>query len=257
MTDHETLARNALDPLVMGLGYAAIAVFIYLAVGYRNATSPGDPVFVQCAIQEALFASAGLLMAGILARRAPRPPAPQQVTALAITFGITLIIDACIMAVFPYTLPASDLSVSRVDGALFTIFAGPAEALFFQGTLLNLLALGQASKPRKGLAVVGSAGIFALAHSFVHDVPAYLGAQFVLGVSWGIAYLFWNDLAPVVLAHMVKNITTLGFPTNLTVATPLVVILLARWGRRKTRGAHNPENAGANPALATIYAQKR
>jgi len=245
----EAYSRTRYNRFSFTVTLLSVVVMGYIATKYWNSAAAYDAAFARYALLLAMFAGTGLLVyrlrdkiQGQEKSNAKRPPekilgfemAPLDAAARArilmtwvVLFGIGLVLEALIVGLYEVQRSA----VSDMDLALYFVFAGPAEENFFRGFLLNVLSWSFGEFPggrdrspedpnfkelwdvvRGNLVpLILSALAFALSHLEVYGArPHLLVVQFLLGLIWGVGYLYARDITPCIGAHMSKNVFAAG-----------------------------------------------
>jgi len=207
-------ARNSLNPITLALGVIAALVMAYIAAKYWDSPIAYDSALARYAALLAVFAVAGL---AVINWQDPNDSIRWEIQPLTVEYASTLLGRAVVLLLVGLVLEAAityvgqlelvNSAVADEDLAAYYIFAGVAEEFLFRGVACNLLA----RYAHHHVAVPASAALFMVAHVQVYGAdPALLAVQFVLGVLWGYAYLYWRDITPNVLAHTLKNLMAVG-----------------------------------------------
>ncbi len=118
----------------------------------------------------------------------------------AIRAGILFLILAGIQAVARYTL-----NMTGYERALYYNIAAVAEEVAMRGLVCRVIAGNKNNVARGILAVVVSTAGFAAGHVSYWGDPAAMAFVIGMGISFGIAYLVWKDLAACILGHWLLN----------------------------------------------------
>ena len=206
--------RNTLNVLTLALGLIASGVMGYLAAKYWNSATAYDAALARYALMLSLFGIAGLAIVNwqdpnTSVKWELRPLDAKYLSQLGMRLLLVLVIGVLLEAAIAYAsqLELVKSTVAREDLAAYYVFAGACEELFFRGVICNLLA----RYVNKYVGIFASSLAFMAAHSEVYGSQwTLMLVQFILGIIWGFAYIYWKDITPNLGAHVIKNLLAVG-----------------------------------------------
>ncbi len=193
----------------IGLGMLAIAFIVDLTLYLAHASEGlGWDIWPTYALMDLLFVVVGTLGVGYLTKWKIGKDDVQTFMQFGYIF-ITIFLVQFAVGVL------TQMSFTRFEQALYYVFAGTAEEVFFRGfVILGILRISNKTKGKFLAALVSSTGYaaviistagFALIHvNYYNDFQAMLGV-IIGGVVLAIYFIVWRNLTANMIAHTFLN----------------------------------------------------
>jgi membrane protease YdiL (CAAX protease family) len=189
------------------LGSLAFGILLYLGFRHLNDIDEFGQSWGKYALLQATFCLIGLVGSLLIVEQKIFPTKFRKIS---IDTGIRAFIILICSMISQY-LVKTQLSVSTSERALYYLFAGIGEELFFRLFLIETIRKISGDTPAgKMISVIFSTLAFTAIHVNYYNNPAQLFAVFIGGIILSIFYIIWSDITANVLAHFLLNLTAVG-----------------------------------------------
>jgi membrane protease YdiL (CAAX protease family) len=189
------------------LGSLALGILLYLGIRHLNDVDEFGQSWGKYALLQATFCLIGLVGSLLIVEQKIFPTKFRKIT---IDTGIRVFIILICSMISQY-LVKTQLSVSTSERALYYLFAGIGEELFFRLFLMETIRKIAGDTPAsKMIGVIFSTIAFTAIHVNYYDDIAQLTAVFIGGLILAAFYLIWRDITANMLAHFLLNLVAVG-----------------------------------------------
>lgn len=215
--------------LSFSLGAMALAILTYLGFRHLNDIDEYGQSWGKFALFQAALCLVGLIGTLLIVEN---KILPDKFRSISIDTGIrALIILTCSM--ISQYIVKTQLSVSTTEKALYYLFAGIGEEMFFRLFLIETIKKISGNTPSsKALGIIFSSLAFTAIHVNYYNNFPQLMAVFVGGLILSIFYVVWSDITANMLAHFLLNLIAVGnvlvtFTANLNLLFAISLFAIA------------------------------